>query len=60
MQDRGAYASMAGKLGELGGYQKLLDLFKVGKRGANFKCPIPVLCWSIKTMLKVREIGFKE
>jgi len=51
---------MAGKFGELGGYQKLLDLFKVGKRGANFKCPIPVLCWSIKTMLKVREIGFKE
>ena len=60
MEDLGILISLAGKFGELGGFDKLLELFHEGKRGKGFKCPVPLLSLSLKTIVKFREIGFKE
>lgn len=60
MEEYGLLLSLAGKFGELGGFDKMVELFQEGKRGEGFKCPVHLLSQSIKTTVKLRDVGFKD
>jgi hypothetical protein len=51
--------SLIGQFGNLGGFEKLLNLVKIGAK-ENFKCPIPIACYAIKTFTNILLIGVKE
>ena len=63
MSGNGFMLSLAGKFDDMGGFQKLLDLIKIGGMGNDFKCPIAISCLALETMSVLcgsREIGVKE
>jgi hypothetical protein len=52
--------SLAGKFAELGGFDKVLGMFRFGRADEDSKPPMLVLTMGIKTCVKLKDIGFKE
>ena len=48
--------SLANKLGDLGGFETLLNFIKIK---TDFKCPIILTGYTIKALSKLQEIGLK-
>lgn len=59
-EEHGFVMSLAGKFAELGGFDKLLSMFKFGRSEEDHKCPMHMLSMGIKTLVKLKDIGFKE
>lgn len=56
----GFIISLASNLAELGCFDKILGMFKFGAKEQDHRLPIHVLSSGIKTLVKLKEIGFKE
>lgn len=60
MSENGLMLSLVVQFNNLGGFNKLLSLVKIGGRDPNFKCPITVSSYAIKTFQFLSQIGVKE
>lgn len=52
--------SLGGKFGELGGFEKVLSLFRRGLNDGKRKCSIHMLTMAGRCMSRLKLIGFKE
>ena len=60
MEQNGYMMSVASLFFELGGRESLVRFMKIGEIDSEFRCPIPLMHYSTKVFVYLKELGFKK